>query len=235
MNVGRLVTSGFRENIFDFQIIVSDETMTVATLKKRLEDQYGDKIKIGTRERGSTFIHFEDDEYAQLKKKWDGKKLNSEQEAESSIKATAAVIRNEIINAEYETGYYSSSDVMFSEKKMIDDIPSLLFTLIHSIICKNKKGDPQALIRKSIVICHLIIAATRPRSFLSSILVGLSVLIYRKFASKSLIDLCSNLGITSSYNEARLYLQSHIVNSVRKFIKNVWVHFGFDNADFPKP
>ncbi|CAH1114695.1 unnamed protein product [Psylliodes chrysocephalus] len=190
-------------------------------------------IVIITHNGHGTFLFFEEHEYDILKQEWTANNLDPVQEAMKNVQSVATVIRHQICENKYETGYYPPGEVMFSEEKMVEEIPELLFLLIQSIISINKTGKPDALLRNCIVICHLIIAATRPRSFMSSVLVGLGVMIYQKFASKNLLDVLSNLGITASYNEARLYIQSHIVCNAKKFLHNVWIHFGFDNADFP--
>lgn len=67
---------------------------------------------------------------------------------------------------------------------------------------------------------HCIITSLRPRSFLSPILLGLSSMIHKKYASKGLIDSLSNLGLCSSYKEALRFEASIIkdpVNIVSRF------------------
>ncbi|CAH1107838.1 unnamed protein product [Psylliodes chrysocephalus] len=163
-----------------------DGSMDNRTVIKRLQSYYGKTARIITHNGVGTFLVFEEHEYDILKQEWTANNLDPAQEAMKNVQSAATVIRHQICKNKYETEYYPSGEVMFSEEKMVEDIPELLFLLIQSIISTNKTGKPDALLRKFIVICHLIIAATRPRSFMSSVLVGLGVMIYQKFASKNL-------------------------------------------------
>jgi hypothetical protein len=65
---------------------------------------------------------------------------------------------------------------------------------------KKKHNSDDKFDKKSTSIAHAIISAVRPRSFLSSLQLGLSVTLHRKFGR--VIDLCHALGFCASYNEA---------------------------------
>lgn len=63
-------------------------------------------------------------------------------------------------------------------------------------------------------------------SFLSSILLGLSVHLFWKDASKSIVNTLSNLGFCSSYTDVALF------KSKPGLDKDSFCQFVFDNTDF---
>ncbi|KAG5867405.1 hypothetical protein JTB14_014970 [Gonioctena quinquepunctata] len=65
---------------------------------------------------------------------------------------------------------------------------------------------------KCLSIAHAIIAAARPRSFLSSLLVGLAAYLHSKFGSRTLINVMSTLGFCASYEEAQTLELSAIMH-----------------------
>ena len=101
----------------------------------------------------------------------------------------------------FETDVYTTSETAFSNMSIV---PETLKTFTYDVINKRKKGNVVAKTRKCTVINHAIIAATRLRSFLSIIQIGLSVYIHRHLASwHNMIDVLSSMGVCASYSEAR--------------------------------
>ena len=80
--------------------------------------------------------------------------------------------------------------------------PESLDTFIHNVIHHSSKTEHSP---KHEAIMQSIIAATRPRSFLSPLLLGIAVCIHRKYGSKDLIELLNNLGFSQSYWEVQWY------------------------------
>lgn len=74
--------------------------------------------------------------------------------------------------------------------------------------------------------------AVRPRSLLSPLHVGLSVLIHRKFGCKTLIEILHNLGYSASYKEAQLYEVSALFYKPFSVKNEPFVQFVADNADY---
>lgn len=74
-------------------------------------------------------------------------------------------------------------------------------------------------------------SAARPRAFVSKILLGLSVMIHRKFAFKDLINVLSYIGLCESYSET-LRFEAAIMKDPENFAINTdsFVQFIWDNA-----
>ena len=93
-----------------------------------------------------------------------------------------------------------------------NDVSKSLLTFLETIILKNKHSENlEKWKSKILIIAHAIVSAIK-RSFLSSIQIGLSSLLLKKFESKELLNLLSALGISASYKEATLltFQLSHI-------------------------
>ena len=87
---------------------------------------------------------------------------------------------------------------------MCKDIPVTLKTFLDILIKSHKEKseiNQLRLDKKVATMSHCIISSVRPRSFLSPILLGLSSMMHKKYASKGLIDSLSNLGLCSLYKE----------------------------------
>lgn len=96
----------------------------------------------------------------------------------------------------------------------------------------KKKRAKQKIEKKMAAISHALIAAIRPRSFVSSILHGLALFIHRKFGSKSLIQLLASLGFSGNYHEAQQLEMSLVYHPKAPALKDVFCQYVFDNADF---
>lgn len=113
-----------------------------------------------------------------------------------------------------------------------NDVPNALQMLLNSIIKKKKKCTNEEKFKTTTLsIAHSIIAATRPRPFLSPIQIGFGTLIYKKYGSKELLDVISTLGFCSSYNSIRLFEMSCLKNPPRVVMRNSFCQFVFDNVD----
>ena len=61
---------------------------------------------------------------------------------------------------------------------------------------------------------------------------SLSLLLLRKYGSKRLIDVLTNLGFCSSYYEAQTLEMSALMHAQPTFKSDSFSQFVFDNADF---
>lgn len=87
--------------------------------------------------------------------------------------------------------------------------------------------------KKCVALSHAVISAVRPRSFVSTLLTGISSYLYRKFGSRHSINILSAVGFAASYNEASLLEVSSILRSQKPTVKeDAFCQFVFDNADF---
>ena len=115
-------------------------------------------------------------------------------------------------------------------------MPPTLKHLLDIIIKTNKKvKNTEAktkLGRRIAAFGHGLISCVRPRSFVLPLLLGLSVMIHKKHASKTLIDSLSYLGFCASYSETLLF-EASVVNHPQTYeiSSESYVQFVFDNAD----
>ncbi|GBM97082.1 hypothetical protein AVEN_134369-1 [Araneus ventricosus] len=104
---------------------------------------------------------------------------------------------------------YPPSTKLFSNVNT--SVPESLSFLMEEIILKNRKGSIEALKRNSTAICHAVWSAVRPRSFISPLVLGVSIHLHRYFGSRRLIDILSSSGFCSSYKQAILYKSSKVM------------------------
>lgn len=109
-------------------------------------------------------------------------------------------------------------------------IPESLNLFLDALLTR-KTNDKKTKI-KLLSLAHSIISIIRPRSFISSVLQGIAFFIHRKFGSKSLLKLLSNLGFSGSYYDATMLELSAIYHAQEPLPPETFVQFVFDNADF---
>ena len=107
--------------------------------------------------------------------------------------------------------------------------PESLDTFIHNVIHHSSKTEHSP---KHEAIMQSMIAATRRRSFLSPLLLGIAVCIHRKYGSKDLIELLNNLGFSQSYWEVQWYECSVMADQSDQQDPDGFLQHVFDNADF---
>lgn len=204
---------------------------TEKTLKSKLETYYGNDIIITTAPGRKSVVCLRDTGHKILTKAWYEKKSENEEEERRRIVCTAAeIIREDIRSQFYDTDMYPSLENLMEQSEAL--VPESLKLLIEGIIMKNKTNNKIELKRKCIAIEHSIISATRPRSFLSMVHVGLAVHLHRLYGSKNLIQALSCMGFCASYNEANLYVTSALLGNNREIVEqNSFIQYVFDNAD----
>ena len=144
------------------------------------------------------------------------------------VRTAAAIIREDIRSSIYDCSIYPIlTDI---DNLAADQIPETLRVFTDNVTKVCQKA-PQGIIRKRSAINHAIVAACRPRSFLSSIQIGTSVYLHRKYGSKHLIDILTAMGFCSPYEEARRYLQNVMDAAPPEVDCNAFLQFVFDNAD----
>lgn len=125
---------------------------------------------------------------------------------------------------------YPSSDDFLTDVK--DCIPESLDIFLENVIVKGRKCQSQQLKRKCILIAHAIMLTSRPRSFLSPLLISVVAFLYRKFGSKNLVTLLSNLDFSALCNKTQLLEASASLQPDAEMSLRVFCQFVFDNADF---
>lgn len=106
--------------------------------------------------------------------------------------------------------YPSSTEIAFEQenKKLL---PSVLQHFSDIII------GPKASDLKKISIGQALVQASRPRSLISPILLGVGVQLHRDFGSRLLVDELYRLGFSIPYDEVLKYLQSAIIDTTPNF------------------
>lgn len=201
-------------------------------LKRKLKEFYGDSVVFTSIPGRSSVVCFSGYRDKILTEQWyEEKKTNQTDERNRIVLMAAKVIREDIRSRAYNCDTYPTSEEIAAGG--CDLMPETLSLLINEIVLpKNSDRNVQTYHRKSLAIQHCIVAAARPRSFVSPIQIGLSIHLHRQFGSKLLIDILSNLGVCSTYKEALKYEASVTLNSTTCIEKPSYVQFIFDNADY---
>lgn len=208
---------------------------TYAALKTRLIRKYGEDIILtsgGGTKQG--VICFRNTGYKIITDSWyQAKESNEKKERRRIVQAAAAIIREDIRSVIYTTDTYPKVDEFL--KDIEKDIPETLGVLLNGIINpKPKNPEPKLHVKgtkKVIAIAHSIIHATRPRSFISPLLLTVGVTFHKKYGSKDLVEMLSSLGFSCSYKEVRLFQSSSIQEAPKVVLQDSFSQFVFDNAD----
>lgn len=158
----------------------------------------------------------------------------NEQEREKRILLDAAkILKRDIRSIKYNADEYPPSD------KFLDNIeneelipPSLIKFMTELGLQKNKSSLTNNKHTKFVAISHAIMYLMRPRSFISPLLLGLSVTLHRKFGKRNLIEMLNNLGFCESYNETQLYEASVAQEAELQLDEGAFIQYVNDNADF---
>ena len=161
-------------------------------IRARLQSHYKDKIIISSSWTYSTIVCLKKCEYNILSNAWyEQRKSNKDDEEYRLLDVAAEILLSDIQSQISDFEQYPVSDKMFDN---IDQnvSPKLLY-LLRKIILKNRKGNLRPYEVKCSSISHAVISAVRPWSFISPLLLGVSVTLHRKFGSKKMIDICLSL------------------------------------------
>jgi len=168
-------------------------------IKKRLKLKYDNRIIITEKQGKLTIICFIDKQHDVLNKVWyESKKQNIGEERFRILKTSATILREDIQSVMCDTKNYPPPSQMF--ENINREIPESLTYFLELLILKNKRHKLENLKLICTTIGHCIMAAIRPRSFISSLRLGLSVFFHRRFGSKRLIQIFSSFGLCASYS-----------------------------------
>lgn len=156
------------------------------------------------------------------------KKQNEADERLRIVRTAAAIISEDIRSQIYDTDYYPSPENFLDDAEK--DVPETLKLFLKEIIIKTKRKSRDKYFKKCTSIAHSIIAATRPKSFVSSLQVGLAAYLHSKFGSKNLVNVISALGFCTSYTEAEIFQLSAVLHPETNDAKG-FIQFVADNAD----
>lgn len=203
-------------------------------IKKKLKEHFMNDIECHTMKNDIIILYKNGIASKKLCQEWYEKKITNIQDERARIVDMAAKIILEDIRSQlYDLTTYEIPD--FNEDNVFKGIPLTLKTFL-SIVCSSHKRNIKSSISKTnkkvATLSHCIISTVRPRSFLSPILIGLSSMMHKKYASKGLIDSLSNLGLCSSYKET-LRFEASIINDPANHScsPDSYIQFIYDNAD----
>lgn len=205
-------------------------SVTEKTLKNKLIDTYEDRLMFFQMKKRSTLVCFRGSGL-KLTNTWYTEREKSEKDERLRIVKTAAtIIREDIRTNPYNTTDYP--DITEFMKNADDDVPETLHAFLELVVQKDKKSDKGKLEKKCTAIAHAIISATRPRSFLSCLLLGLAGYLFRKTGSRTIVNTVSNFGFCSAYNDVSLLESSAAISWKPDVEGDSFCQYVFDNADF---
>ncbi|KAI4478910.1 hypothetical protein M0802_014479 [Mischocyttarus mexicanus] len=194
-----------------FKILDQFETDRLPLLKyiiEHLKDNLGDDVIIHKSTEGP-IITFANVDKQIITTEWYKKRCADETEERLRfVKNGSKIILQDIKNTFYDTKNYSAPNCFLKNAK--EDIPNTLFQFLSDIIMHDK-SEPENYEPVIIAIAHAIIAAVRPKSFVSSVQVGLATMLNKQYKSKELIQVLHSLGFCSSYEELQ-FLETSILN-----------------------
>lgn len=98
-------------------------------------------------------------------------------------------------------------------------------------IIGHRKLDKSKYISQQTAIGHAIISSTRPKSIISPLLLGLTVKLNKKYASKELVQILNSLGFCTSYEDVMLFYASVLNCPQDNKLDGTFLQYIFDNAD----
>lgn len=209
--------------------VITGEPPHVKTIKERLREKYRDQIFFSTIRTRQTVVSFRSFSDKILSDTWYTSRCKDEQrERERIVQKAAEIILEDIESMAYDNSAYPPSASFCSESEQL--IPKSLRVFMDCIV--KKKRSKEAVGKKMTTIAHALIAAVRPRCFISPILTSIALFIYRKFGSKNLVSLLSKLGLCASYYDAQQLELSTIHHLQEPIPSETFCQYIFDNADF---
>ncbi|CAG9817879.1 unnamed protein product [Phaedon cochleariae] len=212
--------------------ITTENVPQARTVKTRLLEKYDEDILIVETKKKKTVVCFKNTGYKILSDSfYQSRLLDPREERLRIVSAAADIIREDIRSQVYEISQYPPPDDFLKDVESV--IPESLLHFFESLILKNKRGTLEKWKKRCVALSHAVISAVRPRSFLSSLLIGLSTFIYKRFGSRLLVDALSAIGFVATYAETTLLEMSSIVRPEQpRVTTDGFLQFIFDNADF---
>lgn len=200
------------------------ETYGPKTLRQKLLDHYGSGV-IVTNEPGKESVYtFLDAGNKILRDNYHSSGMSKD----DMIDMVATLISDDIRTQKYDSSKYPK----FSDMSNTDIVPDSLLRLLHGVITSKASANNKVVERKRMAIAHSIIAAARPRSFISPILLAITVYINTRLESRELVDLLSSLSFADDYRElSRLHDSLMPTEQEISVALGDLANFVFDNAD----
>lgn len=204
-------------------------TPDVKTVKARLKEKYGDDILLTCFKNRKPVVCFRNIGEKILTNAWYEEKCKSEQDERLRVVLSAAKILCEDIRSKvYENTEYPPPDRFLEESESV--IPETLRLFLETLMSHRKKNENWKT--KCTAVAHSIISVMRPKSFVSSVQVGLAAFIYKKTGSRKLLEVLNSMGFCCTYKEAVRFEYSSAMQAPKVIDHEGFTQFIFDNADF---
>lgn len=195
-------------------------------LKRKLLDHFGDNIIITEIKGKESVVCLREETDRVVWDKWySERRTNTEEDRIRVVTAAAKIIHDELTCQAYDTDHYICNKNVNDDQSLI---PSSLQIFLDIIIGAQSSKSKE---RKKKAIAQAIISAARPRSFIAPVLLHVGVYLHRHFASRSLIDLLSSIGFSSTYEEVKRYEFAARTSIKENSTSEGFIQFAFDNAD----
>ena len=204
-----------------------DEGYSMKWFKQKLSDHYGDDITITNIKGKPSIVSLRESTYKVLNERWMSDKVTADNK-ERIIDMAASIILDDIRMTVYDCDQYPTMEGTENGQTMI---PGSLKRLLYNLIDRRGTGSTVSL-WKCTAIAHPIIPACRPRSFVSSLLLGIAVCIHRKYTSCELVDILSSMVFSDNYREVQRMGHSLMSSDEPSYALRKFTQFVFDNADF---
>ena len=130
--------------------------------------------------------------------------MDTEEEKNIIIDMAAAIIRDSIRSKTYDMDQYPDMRCLDIQ----GDVPCEVDRFMKGVIKTKSKATDNVMHRRIIAISHSMIYACRPRSYISRVMLTLSIYVYKKYETRNLVDILCNLGYGASYDEVGLFLDN---------------------------
>jgi hypothetical protein len=177
-----------------------DMAYTSVHMKSKLQDYFGDNVIITELNGKRNVITLRKPARVILHEFHQNQSLSDpEQEKRNIVKAAANLIKSDIKSIESAKNEYSSVSDIESIEKNLEYLPESLKIFLSSMF-----SERECLVKLS-SIGQAIVQATRPRSLIVPLQIGLAVQMHHTFGSRFLIDSLNSSGFSSSYSEVKKY------------------------------
>lgn len=215
------------KNIMDGYLENQEDGYSLKQTQNKLLERYGNEIVISEKKGQCSIVCFKDFSNKILRERWKAKQIKST-DKKNILELAGSYLSDDIRTMVYNTSVYPEfTDLQQSE----DMVPESVLTLLQSCIKSKAKNSP-VVKRKICAISHAIISAARPRSFVSPILLAISVYVHKNLESKELVTMLNTLGFADDYREVKRLYAAFMTEDRPTYSLEEFTNFIFDNADY---
>ena len=194
-------------------------------LKKKLEERYSHHIVFVQSGGSTTKVCLRNMVDYLVTEEWYNQRMSDvEDEAERIIKTAAKLIMEDIRSVKYENEFYPAKESMGDLTTNREWMPPYLQVMMSYLV---KAPLKQASLGQGIV------QATRPRSCLPPILLGIGIDVDHVLGSRWLLDYLSRFGFSVTYDEIKRFKQSVLKNDSTevRIDEGAFAQWSADNVD----